>query len=171
MGRPKIAHEEPGTVLRGPPIAITCACGRRQPVRYGDAWTCPDCSRVWDTSDVPREDYEEIRRITLRFRVLPVVLGLLVATVARTAGAVARTAADKVVVDRVAISSTIHHKSWAQVAWALWLSARPAPTPAGPAWRLKQCSRLRAQASSKLGRHDSIAAETASTGCGRRYVA
>jgi hypothetical protein len=82
MGRPKIGHEEPGTVLRGPPIAITCACGRRQAVRYGDAWTCPDCSRVWDTSDVPREDYEEIRRITLRFRVLPVVLGLLVATVA-----------------------------------------------------------------------------------------
>jgi hypothetical protein len=119
----------------------------------------------------PARGYEEIRRITLRFRVLPVVLGLLVATVARTAGAVARTAADKVVVDRAAISFTIHHKSWAQVAWALWLSARPAPTPAGPAWRLKQCSRLRAQASSKLGRHDSIAAETASTGCGRRYVA
>jgi hypothetical protein len=82
IGRPKIGHEEPGTVLRGPPIAITCACGRRQSVRYRDAWICPDCSRVWDTSDVPREDYEAIRRITLRFRVLPVVLGLLVATVA-----------------------------------------------------------------------------------------
>jgi hypothetical protein len=82
IGRPKIGHEEPGTVLRGPPIAITCVCGRRQSVRYRDAWTCPDCSRVWDTSDVPREDYEAIRRITLRFRVLPVVLGLLVATVA-----------------------------------------------------------------------------------------
>jgi hypothetical protein len=82
IGRPKIGHEEPGTVLRGPPIAITCVCGRRQSVRYLDAWTCPDCSRVWDTSDVPREDYEAIRRITLRFRVLPVVLGLLVATVA-----------------------------------------------------------------------------------------
>jgi hypothetical protein len=80
--REKIGHEAPGTVLRGPPITITCACGQRQPVRYGDTWTCPDCSRVWDSSDVPREDYEAIRRITLRFRALPVLLGLLVATVA-----------------------------------------------------------------------------------------
>jgi hypothetical protein len=80
--REKIGHEAPGTVLHGPPIAITCACGHRHSVRYGETWTCPDCSRLWDTSDVPREDYEAIRRITLRFRVLPVVLGLLVATVA-----------------------------------------------------------------------------------------
>lgn len=80
--REKIGHEAPGTVLRGPPIAITCACGERHSVPYGTVWTCPDCARVWDTSDVPREDYEAIRRITLRFRVLPVALGLLVATVA-----------------------------------------------------------------------------------------
>jgi hypothetical protein len=78
----KIGHEEPGTVLRGPPIAVTCACGHRHSLRYGDVWTCPDCGRVWDTSDIPREEYEAIRRITLRFRVLPVALGLLVATLA-----------------------------------------------------------------------------------------
>ena len=81
-GREKVGHEEPGTILRGPPIAITCACGRRHPVRYGEVWTCPDCGRVWDTSDIPREEYEAIRRITLRFRALPVVLGVLVATLA-----------------------------------------------------------------------------------------
>jgi hypothetical protein len=75
-------HEEPGTVLSGPPIAITCACGQRHSVRYGVRWTCPECGRIWDTSDIPREDYEAIRRITLRFRALPVALGLLVATVA-----------------------------------------------------------------------------------------
>jgi hypothetical protein len=80
--REKIGHEAPGTVLRGPPIAITCACGQRHSVPYGTVWTCPDCARVWDTSDVPREDYEAIRRITLRFRALPVALGLLVATIA-----------------------------------------------------------------------------------------
>lgn len=80
--REKIGHEEPGTVLRGPPIAITCACGHRHSLRYGDVWTCPDCERVWDTSDIPREEYEAIRRITLRFRALPVALGLLVATLA-----------------------------------------------------------------------------------------
>jgi hypothetical protein len=80
--REKVGHEAPGTVLHGPPIAITCACGHRHSVRYGQTWTCPDCARVWDTADVPREDYDAIRRITLRFRALPVVLGLLVATVA-----------------------------------------------------------------------------------------
>src|SRR5690348_13319256 len=80
--REKIGHEAPGTVLHGPPIAITCACGHRHSAPYGTVWTCPDCARVWDTSDVPREDYEAIRRITLRFRALPVALGILVATVA-----------------------------------------------------------------------------------------
>ncbi len=80
--REKVGREAPGTVLHGPPIAITCACGQRQSVPYGTVWTCPDCARVWDTADVPREDYEAIRRITLRFRALPVALGLLVATVA-----------------------------------------------------------------------------------------
>ncbi len=81
-GGEKVGHEAPGTVLRGPPIAITCACGHRHSAPYGTVWTCPDCARVWDTSDVPREDYEAIRRITLRFRALPVGLGLVVATVA-----------------------------------------------------------------------------------------
>lgn len=80
--RDKVGHEAPGTVLQGPPIAITCACGHRHSVRYGETWTCPVCSREWDTADVPREDYDAIRRITLRFRALPVALGLLVATVA-----------------------------------------------------------------------------------------
>lgn len=80
--REKVGHEAPGTVLHGPPIAITCACGHRHSVPYGATWTCPDCSRVWDTADVPRGDYDAIRRITLRFRALPVALGLLVATVA-----------------------------------------------------------------------------------------
>jgi hypothetical protein len=80
--RERIGHEEPGTILRGPPIAVTCACGQRHSVRYGEAWTCPDCGRVWDTSDIPREEYAAIRRITLRFRALPVLLGLFVATLA-----------------------------------------------------------------------------------------
>ena len=80
--RERLGHEAPGTVLRGPPVTLTCACGQRQPVRYGEAWTCPECSRQWDSADIPREDYEAIRRITLRFRALPVVLGLLVASVA-----------------------------------------------------------------------------------------
>jgi hypothetical protein len=75
-------HESPGSVLRGPPITLTCACGAREKVAYGAAWTCPECGRVWDTTSIPREEYQAIKRITWRFRLLPIVLGLLVATAA-----------------------------------------------------------------------------------------
>ena len=45
-------------------------------------WTCEGCSRVWDTNQIPREEYETIRRITWKFRLLPVLLGMLVASAA-----------------------------------------------------------------------------------------
>jgi hypothetical protein len=77
-----VSHEEPGSVLRGPPITITCACGEKRSLAYGVAWTCDGCGRTWDTSQIPREEYAAIRRITWRFRLLPIVFGLLVATAA-----------------------------------------------------------------------------------------
>lgn len=81
--RPERAgREQPGVILHGPPIAITCACGRRESVRYGTAWTCDRCGRTWDTTHIPREEYAAIRRITWRFRLLPIVLGLVVACLA-----------------------------------------------------------------------------------------
>jgi Flp pilus assembly protein TadB len=80
--RGRLGHERPGAVLRGPPLSISCACGQQKSVPYGATWNCDRCSRTWDTSQIPREEYDAIRRLTLRFRLLPVVLGLLVATVA-----------------------------------------------------------------------------------------
>ena len=80
--RERIGHEQPGTVLRGPPIAVTCECGEKRDLRYGEAWTCENCGRRWNTSQIPPEQYEAIRRTQLRFRVLPVVYGLLVAGIA-----------------------------------------------------------------------------------------
>ena len=80
--RERLGHEAPGTVLRGPPIALTCECGVKHDVRYGDTWTCERCGRTWDTGQIPREQYDAIRRTQLRFRALPVALGLLVAAVA-----------------------------------------------------------------------------------------
>jgi len=84
-GRPKrerLGREAPGSVLGGPPIAVTCECGSKHDVRYGEAWTCERCGRRWDTNQIPREDYEVIRRTQLRFRVLPVAVGLLVVALA-----------------------------------------------------------------------------------------
>jgi Flp pilus assembly protein TadB len=75
----RIGHEQPGSVLRGPPISITCECGEKRDLRYGEDWTCEECGRRWDTNQIPAEQYGAIRRTQLRFRVLPVVYGLLVA--------------------------------------------------------------------------------------------
>jgi hypothetical protein len=80
--RERLGHEEPGWVLRGPPIAITCECGEKRDLHYGEAWTCERCGKRWNTQQIPAEQYELIRRTQLRFRVLPVVFGLVVASAA-----------------------------------------------------------------------------------------
>lgn len=80
--RERLGHEEPGWILRGPPISVTCECGEKRALRYGEFWHCERCGKRWDTAQIPREQYEAIRRTQLRFRVLPVVFGLVVAAAA-----------------------------------------------------------------------------------------
>jgi hypothetical protein len=80
--RERLGHEAPGTVLRGPPISVVCECGEKRDLRYGERWTCETCGRTWDTSRIPRADYEAIRRTQLRFRILPVTIGAAVAALA-----------------------------------------------------------------------------------------
>ena len=82
LERERLGHERPGAVLRGPPIAVTCECGEKRDLRYGERWRCESCGRTYDTTRIPRQDYEAIRRTQLRFRVLPVLLGLGVAGLA-----------------------------------------------------------------------------------------
>ena len=80
--RERLGREAPGAVIGGPPIAVTCECGEKHDIAYGATWTCDTCGRRWDTNQIPREDYEVIRRTQLRFRVLPAAFGVLVASVA-----------------------------------------------------------------------------------------
>jgi hypothetical protein len=80
--RERLGHEAPGSVLRGPPITITCECGERRDLRYGEAWDCERCGKRWDTRQIPAEQYETIRRLQWRFRLVPIVLGLVVAALA-----------------------------------------------------------------------------------------
>jgi hypothetical protein len=80
--RERLGHEAPGSVLRGPPITITCECGEKRDLRYGEAWQCERCGTRWDTAQIPAEQYEAIRRLQWRFRVVPIVLGLVVAALA-----------------------------------------------------------------------------------------
>ncbi len=81
-GRRLRDREKPGAVLKGPPITVTCECGVRRDLPYGERWKCEKCGRAWDTNRIPREQYEQIRRTSLRYRALPVAFGALVATVA-----------------------------------------------------------------------------------------
>jgi fatty acid desaturase len=58
---------------------VTCKCGEKRDLQHGEAWTCDRCGRRWNTAQIPAEQYEAIRRTQLRFRILPVVYGLIVA--------------------------------------------------------------------------------------------
>ena len=80
--RERLGHEQPGAVLRGPPITITCECGEKRNLHYGEEWRCERCGKRWDTRHIPAEQYEAIRRLQWRFRLVPIVLGLLVAALA-----------------------------------------------------------------------------------------
>lgn len=74
--------EDPGVVLKGPPITVTCECGEKRELAYGARWECESCGRSYDTSRIPREQYDEIRKLSLRYRALPVVYAVVVAVVA-----------------------------------------------------------------------------------------
>jgi hypothetical protein len=80
--RERPGREKPGAILRGPPITVGCECGVKHDLDYGERWTCEGCGRTYDSSRIPREEYELVRRTQLRFRVLPVVLGVFVLALA-----------------------------------------------------------------------------------------
>src|SRR3954451_10448619 len=80
--RERLGREAPGSIFGGPPIAVTCECGEKRDLRYGETWTCERCGRRWDTNQIPREDYDAIRRTQLRFRALPVAVGVIVVALA-----------------------------------------------------------------------------------------
>lgn len=65
---------------RGPRITLTCDCGERRDLRYGERWKCEQCGRTWDTRRIPAEDYATVRRIRRRFVVIPMVCLLAVVT-------------------------------------------------------------------------------------------
>jgi hypothetical protein len=75
--RERLGHEQPGWILRGPPIAVTCKCGQKRDLHYGEEWTCEECGRRWDTRQIPPEQYNAIKRTQQRFRILPVLYGLV----------------------------------------------------------------------------------------------
>jgi len=64
-----------------PYLTITCDCGEVGHVHIGEAWTCGQCRRTWDTSKVPREEYEAVMRSVRRYSVLTIGPPALMAAV------------------------------------------------------------------------------------------
>jgi hypothetical protein len=66
--------------VRDLPITLQCDCGKLAAITYGERWTCPDCGKTWDTSQIPREEYDRLLGSVRRYRLL--VLGPPVALAA-----------------------------------------------------------------------------------------
>ena len=77
-----MGSETPGSVTKGPPITVSCECGERKELFYGERWTCPACERSYDTRNIPADEYAAIRSLQRRFRAVPIALGLTVAALA-----------------------------------------------------------------------------------------
>ena len=72
----------PRSIRRGPLITLTCECGERRELHYGEQWQCENCGRTWNTNRIPIEQYAQIRGTQLRLRrVLLALLALAVASV------------------------------------------------------------------------------------------
>ena len=51
-----------------PPITISCECGERRDVAYGERWQCETCGRAWNTAQIPAEEYEQLLRSVRRHK-------------------------------------------------------------------------------------------------------
>ena len=69
--------ELPRSVRKGPPITVTCECGQKRDLQYGERWQCEGCGRRYDTRKIPIEEYAAIRRTQLRYRIIPLTAGLI----------------------------------------------------------------------------------------------
>jgi hypothetical protein len=67
----------PRSVRKGPLITVTCECGERRDLHYGEVWQCEGCGRRFDTNKIPLEEYAAIRRTQIRYRLFPLVAGLI----------------------------------------------------------------------------------------------
>ena len=50
---------------------------RRNELHYGEQWKCEGCGRRYDTRKIPLDEYEAIRRTQIRYRLFPLITGVL----------------------------------------------------------------------------------------------
>ena len=91
----------PRSVRRGPPITVTCECGEKRELRYGERWRCEDCGRRYDTSRIPVQEYAALRRDRVHDRILPSAIFAFALAVAIVSVAVGRPPAPIVIVPTI----------------------------------------------------------------------
>jgi Flp pilus assembly protein TadB len=74
--------ELPRAVRKGPPITVSCECGERRELRYGQRWRCEGCGRGYDTNRIPVDEYASLRRNRVRDRILPSIVFAVAVAVA-----------------------------------------------------------------------------------------
>lgn len=67
----------PRAIRKGPLITVKCECGQKRELRYGERWRCEGCGRRYDTNKIPLDEYAAIRRTQLRYRLFPLISGVL----------------------------------------------------------------------------------------------
>lgn len=76
--------------MRGAPITVRCRCETSAHVPYGDLWECPACHTLWDTTQIPAEQYWGIMREMRRLRLVAIggalVIGAIGAAMAVAVG-------------------------------------------------------------------------------------
>jgi hypothetical protein len=67
--------------VKGPPITVSCHCGKVEYVPYGKSWTCEACGRRWNTAQIPADDYWGLMRAMRNYRlaIVGIALGLTAA--------------------------------------------------------------------------------------------
>ena len=70
--------------MKDPQITLKCDCGTDGSAAYGEAWTCPNCGRTYDTSHIPSGDYDQILGLTRRYRMIGWAIVSVLAVVALT---------------------------------------------------------------------------------------
>lgn len=67
--------------MQAPPITITCDCGAVTDLAYGERWQCEQCGKTWDTSQIPRGEYDALLRSLKQYRVVVLLPPILLAAV------------------------------------------------------------------------------------------
>ena len=74
--------------MGSPSITLRCDCGTEGHAEYGERWSCPNCGRSYDTSQIPSADYDAIQSLDRRYRrasqAVVAVMALVVLAIAIT---------------------------------------------------------------------------------------